>query len=204
MTELTTLHAFSGGIDSTYNLWRWLEENPDKTLLVHHITYHNHEGRGDAELKAVHDILAWLKEKDLTNYIYIESLLDLTAFKYIGLDSTTLAALHGTLIAGYRTVRYKTDNTPINEWTRLGETEMNRRRDRASKIIRIVAGRNLSPVYSLRNMKKEEIIAAMPPDLLALCWYCRRPRKDGSICGKCHTCKQVKKGQDRINAKSNI
>lgn len=48
---MNTFLALSGGIDSTYNLWRWLSNHPNQTLLVHHVVYYNREGRADLEKK---------------------------------------------------------------------------------------------------------------------------------------------------------
>lgn len=191
--DIDTFHGFSGGIDSTYNMWRWLKENPDKTLLVHHITYYNNEGggrRGYLEKEAVGNILNWFNEQGLTNYVYHESILDITDIPRFGLDTITMASLHGTVLLGYRGVSKWIANTPKNEYNRIGN-EVFRRRKISRRIVKMITGRDFLPVYSLADMTKKQIMTAMPPELLELCWYCRRPTEDFKTCGECHTCKQV-------------
>lgn len=191
MNQIETFIAFSGGIDSTYNLWRWLKDNPDDIILVHHVTYYNQEGRAEYEKKAVDQVLDWLRKNGLTNFHYVESILDLRQFRRIGLDTITLASLHGTLLKGYWEVKYWVTNTPKNEYSRLGDGVM-ARREKAKEIIKVITGKRYQSVYGLDKMTKREIINSMPKELFELTWWCRRPKEDGTVCGKCHTCKQVK------------
>ncbi len=188
---MDTFIALSGGIDSTFNLWRWLVKNTDRKILVHHVTYFNREGRGYYEKQSVDKILQWLNGQGLTNYVYRESILDLTDFRRYGLDTITLASLHGTLLLGYVDIKYWVANTPKNEFKRLGDGVMHRRR-RSREIVKVITNREYQSVYSLESMTKKEIINAMPKELFELAWYCRRPKADGSVCGECHTCKQVR------------
>lgn len=191
--KMDTFIAFSGGIDSTYNLWRWLKENPKKKILVHHVTYFNNEGtglRGYHEKEAVDNILRWLNEQGLTNYEYRESVLDLKDFPRFGLDHITLSPLHALLLSAYPDINKWVKNTPRDEYERLGD-QLQAWFTRADRLIRIIAKKQYDTIYSLEKMYKKDIIEAMPIELLELTWYCRSPQIDGSTCGQCHTCKQV-------------
>lgn len=187
---IETFIAFSGGIDSTYNLWRWLRDHPEQTILIHHVAYYNGEKRTLYEQKAVHQVLKWLNDQGMTNYKYVESILDLTQFKRYGLDTITLASLHGTLLTAYWDVKYWIANTPRDEYIRIGDA-VTRRRERADDIIKLITNKRYQRIYSLHKLTKKQIIEDMPPELFKLTWYCRRPTKEGMVCGECHTCKQV-------------
>lgn len=190
---MKTFVAFSGGVDSTYNLYRWLKENPEDKILVHHVVYFNKEGtglRGYFEKESVDKILSWLNSQGLTNYEYRESILDLTNFPRHGLDTITLASIHSTLLLAYPDIEFILDNSPEDEFKRLG-WRMKNRKERRDRIMNIIIGRKLTPIYSITHMSKQEIVNSMPKELFELTWYCRSPNEDGSTCGKCHTCKQV-------------
>lgn len=186
----TVFHALSGGIDSVYSMWKWLKENPDKILIVHHVHYQSHEFRRDQESKAVKNVLKWFKDNNLTNFKYHESWLDTSSLGAIGYDTISLAALHGFVLKKYPYIRYILDNAPKDEVLRLGIIELENRKRKAEAIRKTITGKNFLPIHMLRHMTKKEIIEDMPKDLLELCWYCRRPQGD-KPCHTCHTCKQV-------------
>ena len=61
-------------------------------------------------------------------------------------------------------------------------------------IPKLVANRDVTMELPIVGMTKQQVIEACPPELLRLTWYCRRPRKSGSVfypCNACFTCKQV-------------
>ena len=61
-------------------------------------------------------------------------------------------------------------------------------------IPKLRARRDVKMELPIVGMTKAEVIEACPPDLLRLTWYCRRPRKAGSVyapCNSCFTCRQV-------------
>ncbi len=188
---MNTFIALSGGIDSTYNLYQWLKKNPKQRILVHHINYYSFEGRGDYEKKAVQDVLKWLRSKGYKNFKYVETTFDNSKFGRMGFDSEVLAPIHAFVIKRYKTLRTYILNAPKDEYDRLG-SELQRRNEFSKKILETILGYQMNYITPLAKMSKQEIIADMPKDLLELCWYCRHPRADGSTCGQCHTCKQVK------------
>src|SRR5690554_5062689 len=72
--KLTTLLHLSGGQDSTYVAWKWLKDNPDEVLLIHHINLlSGGENRMAQENRAVRNILEFLRSEGLYNFIYHES-----------------------------------------------------------------------------------------------------------------------------------
>lgn len=190
---MDTLLNFSGGIDSTYVLYNWLKSNPDKKILVHHIHIRNRENRFDKEAESVQKILEWLRKKGLDNFEYIESVFDYRQTKGLCLDGLVINFFTALISEGYPEIRYTLLCTPLDEKLRLGHNLDSRRRRYESLRNAVGVGVNLSAKEVVIDMFKQEIIAALPPDLYELTWYCRRPQEDGSTCGECHTCKQVQR-----------
>ena len=58
------------------------------------------------------------------------------------------------------------------------------------QIAGLVAGRDIGWLWPLAEITKPQIIAALPDELLALTWSCRRPRR-GRPCGRCLTCRRL-------------
>lgn len=190
---MNTVHNFSGGIDSTYSLWKWLSEHPDETLLVHHVSLRTWEKRWEKEDAAVHNVLEWLNENGLTNYEYIETVLDVCDAHPRLWDSTLTYFMLASVLTNtrFKELEYVLNNTPQDEYDRLGKT-LDRMVAKKTNVFNSVRKKPLKTVYMMKGKYKKQIIKEMPIDLLELCWYCRRPQGD-DVCHTCHTCKQVDK-----------
>ena len=177
----------SGGIDSTLCMYHYLRENPDKTLLVHHCHMQNVEGRKEVETKAVADVLAWLQAEGLTNYEYLETHFDSGTTGYGIYDHELFAFLAGMVLR--RRVRHSVHRI-IVPFIKV-DVHTPDRDVRYMRVLRsMIPRRRMDLVTPLIHMTKEQVIRALPRDLLVLTWYCRRPQQ-GSTCGVCRTCLQV-------------
>lgn len=183
--EAETLIQLSGGIDSTYVLWKWLQENPDKLAIVHHIELKSYEERWNMELIAIDRILKWLDNQGLKNYMYLQN-----TFDYGNIPGSMYDVEICGFIAGFilRSVRFnKTTKTHLPIYGVYTEREERRR-----QILNFTAKREIECVYPLYDKKKWEVIEELPEELFNLTWYCRTPIGDKK-CGECHACKQVSK-----------
>ncbi|MCK9470328.1 MAG: hypothetical protein M0Q88_01055 [Bacilli bacterium] len=198
---MITLINFSGGIDSTYCLYKYMKDykKSDETVIVHHNILVNNTGRWEKELEACHKILDWLKEHGLDDFKYVETKFEQPKEFKMPLDSI----LHKGYISGVIALTYNISHivysTPRDEYERMGIIEMRRRSKNAEAVRKIVCGRTLSVIDMISNTKKKTLMKEMPKDLLDMCWFCRIPDADGKPCGACHTCKSVLPILEQIN-----
>lgn len=192
------LLMLSGGIDSTYCMYQALSSG--RSLAVHHIHLVNREGRSDAERRAVQQILRWFRRKGLTNFTYTESTFDYGSIRHIAKDYSVYSLMIGILLQDPRNRDISSFIHPRHSDAfnlRRGQTfESASRRANAvlTGVSKLVANRDVRMELPIVGMTKKQVIEACPPDLLRLTWYCRRPRKAGSVfypCNACFTCKQV-------------
>jgi 7-cyano-7-deazaguanine synthase in queuosine biosynthesis len=197
---MDTLHNLSGGLDSVYCMYDYLTKNPDKTLLVFHCNLESRVGRHLKEREATDKALQWFQDNGLTNYKYLEGSFSYGDEIRMTMDDYIIAVFTGILLRDrkkYRSIKYMINCAHKTSTIRLGPRIHNYRK-RVDEIITVmsagdsrVAGRTLERVYPILHMMKSEVVAACPPDLLVLTWSCRKPRDDGSRCGKCHACRQI-------------
>jgi 7-cyano-7-deazaguanine synthase in queuosine biosynthesis len=197
---MRTLLNFSGGLDSTYCLWKWLTDNPNETLVVHHCNLMNNQNRYELEQQATHNILKWLVDNKLTNFEYIETTYDIRQIKYRSLDSQVIAFINGTMLISpkYKDLTHTIMCGPKDEYERLGNILQRGHKDneliRNIPVISYIKNQKrnqLQPIYMVAHMTKTEIYNATPKELRDLSWSCRTP-KDNKPCHKCHTCKQLR------------
>lgn len=194
--KMDSILAFSGGVDSTYCLYDYLRKNKDKTLLVHHVRMKHYEGRMEYELKAVRSILEWLRKNGLDNFVYSESGFDYGDITFVHYDIVTAGYFTGVILQNpkYRDIKYviATTNREEAHTDSLEQVKGEKRRVLRDNLIRLVAKRDtIETVYPIYNIAKRDLVRKMPKDLFKLCWYCRRPTKEGKACGVCFTCCRV-------------
>ena len=196
---MDTLLNFSGGIDSTYCLWRYLVENPKKKLLVHHCHMKTSFNRHDQESQAVADILKWMDDHGLTNYKYIETTVDIRQLGVKPVDHQIINFITGTIClnAKYYGIKYLLLPTIRDEVERLGKRYLtaiweDSQLFRSSPRLTMGTDKRakLQPVTPIIERYKQDFIKEMPKDLFDLTFFCRIP-KGRKACGKCHTCKQA-------------
>ena len=181
----------SGGIDSAYCLYEALSAGRD--VLVHHIRLKNHEGRRPYEYAAVLAIRLWLRQHGLTRYTYVESSFDYGTLRYVVRDAKLWSFLSAVILLNPK-------HADVNEViipSHLDSPIMQNKalQDEISGIIRAtIAGAREVPLisYPIGKKLKKEVVASMPKDLLAKCWWCRKP-VGGKPCKVCHSCKRYAK-----------
>lgn len=192
---MDTLLHFSGGLDSTLCFYEYVRDNPDKKLLVHHIYLKNHEGRQDYEQTAVNNILAWMRANGYNNFEYVESKVEIPDNFFVIYDVYWHLGIFTPIILNtYKSI--KTLIRPSQKADYPGGIKSLPRERAALKVARVILGKPYAWVKPLieRGLDKGDVIRAMPADLAALTWYCRKPTKDGKVCGKCRTCLAVAEG----------
>lgn len=189
--EATSLIQLSGGIDSTYVLWKWLKENPNEFCVVHHINFKGlSQDRVSEERMAVDRILKWLDSKGLNNYFYVENGFDYGNFTSSVYDVELCGFLAGVILYSPRWASVKNMIHSIYDYD-------SKREHKRKELMRITSQRDVESIYPLKNKEKWQVIMEMPEELLQLCWYCRNPKLE-NICGECHTCIEVKRAKEII------
>lgn len=87
--------------------------------------------------------------------------MDLRDFPRFGFDTVTLASVHATLLTGYPGIQTMLNNTPKDEYERLGG-ELDRRKRKQNEIFQTILGKTLRVRYALKNKTKQEIIEDIP------------------------------------------
>ena len=186
--KFDALIFLSGGMDSTYCAWKWMKDNPEKTLLIHHIDLVNHEGRARLEARAVENILRWFTKSGLKNFKYTETHVNyktLPGFPY----DIELAGFFQALILRKHEISEVIICASSHD---LGLPGYENRAKRRYDIIKAMVPpeTKLNYVYPIIEMDRTEVIQGLPVDLRKMTWFCRRPRS-GQPCRECATCKET-------------
>lgn len=188
--KATTLIQLSGGIDSTYILWKWLKENPDEYCVVHHINMINYEKRNQKELEAVDKILRWLDSQGLKNYFYLQNTFDYGNFTSVVFDVEVCGFNAGIILRSSRWNSVKNVILPV--YSADVDREYRRR-----EVMSIMALREIDVFYPICEMEKWQLIDEIPKELLELTWWCRAPYNDNP-CKRCFTCQAVENSLKKI------
>jgi len=194
----------SGGVDSTYYLWRWLNEHPNERILVHHCLLFKR--RREVEKTATENILKYFKDKGFNNIVYVESEFSRNGVKSKLYDIEVVYFLAGCVLKTFRKVktvlmtRCKEEfnsNKELKAHFQKGGTLNNfvNNNNRVSLAVQFakMEGRSKASFESpYQDKTKEEMIKEMPKELFALTWYCRSP-VEGKPCKKCFNCRRVEK-----------
>jgi len=173
-------------------MWKALSRG--RRLHVHHVHLKNHEGRLNYEAQAVKRILDWMRGQGLTSFRYTESAFDYGTLRWIAKDHNIWAFMIG-IICGDPLNRSITKVIRPDHWDSLPSGPdgpgMKLAHRRYRNISFEVCRRELTWEHPIQHMMKADVIRDMPPDLLACCWWCRKPTSDGKACHSCYTCKLV-------------
>jgi 7-cyano-7-deazaguanine synthase in queuosine biosynthesis len=187
----------SGGVDSTYYLWRWLKENPDKKILVHHCVFGR--VRNEVEKEASEKIIEWLKKKGHNNFQYVTTTFHKGNVRGSLFDVVAIGAVSGVVLRCYKTVEkvllpYCFEETAIIrkhlEHSDIRSLENTHRTGCFMDSVEATSGRKMEFLPLYMDRKKADMIAEMPSDLVKLTWFCRKPQK-GKPCTKCFNCRRV-------------
>lgn len=192
MKPITTLLHLSGGQDSTYVAYKWLKEHPNETLLLHHVNLkHRAENRLIVEKYAVQNILKYFKKIGLDNFIYKESSFDYGDLPRISIKDIQIVSLFSSVIL--KTPKYKSIDTLLLSWHK-GEVDREdiKKGFRVKKMLEALeVDRNIKLSFPIEFMTRKEMFEDTPKELTKYMWSCRKPR-NGSHCGVCKTCIELK------------
>ena len=181
------LIPISGGMDSTYVLYKYLTGTVHP-IHAHHISlYSNEEFRIHQEDKAVDDIVSWLKKhtrdfrisksayinplggKDITLVLFTMSQI---AHNLVGADTEEIVVATGRIIDDDVRAPIHTQDDVF--WSGVKDLDV-----------------PITLERPIRHMNKKEVMNNMPQELVSLTWSCRQPKfeKGKAIeCGECHAC----------------
>lgn len=157
-------------------------------VLIHHVYMVNTEGRAEYELRAVQNILAWLREHGLDNFTYHQTAFDYGTVRQIARDINVIAFVAGIVLAQHSHTHKAVICSSADDLRR--QAPMPWTQELRRWLTERMCGRELEWLMPNAKKTKAEVIGEMPPDLYALCWHCRVP-KDGKPCGGCETCREV-------------
>lgn len=194
--------SLSGGIDSAYYLWRWLQRHPRERIIVHHCRLAG--PRLEAEQRASQRILAAL---DVERVDYIETsfsrgdipgrLQDIEIISWLmGLalrDQTRWPQLTTVLmprcaeeLAGNRPLAaHLAARQPLEAFRCPGN-----RISAAVQLLHLGSRRPLR-LRSPWQVPKAQMIATMPLALVEAAHFCRTPSATGQPCAACHACRHA-------------
>ncbi len=193
---------FSGGVDSTYYLWKFLKENPSELILAHHCLLF--KKRREVEQVACHNILKYFKKKGLKNFQYTETSFERGGIRGKIYDIEPLYFLAGMILKRYSDVKhvyipickeelggsYKELLLKGKPWSEHKDPKC--RFHKSMTYCNTASGRKLNYHTPYFNVTKKQMIEEMPKELVDMIWYCRSPH-GGKPCGSCFNCKRVKK-----------
>jgi len=193
----------SGGVDSTYLLWKLLNETT-VPIHAHHISLQVHGlQRHDCEGLAFQRITKYLND-NIRPFSWTTSVIGYESFPYRGWDTDTqllmgarcaanLPAKKITVMLG---VTADDNHKPIIQ-ARIDRDVISTLWSALLNSIDPEVSKKINPELELPigNMFKHEIVSELPDELLDLTWSCRQPvRENNTIraCGNCEPCKALK------------
>lgn len=190
----------SGGLDSAYVLYKTLKDTQDN-VWAHHIILKNLvEDRWKEELESTKKIVEYCKK--IRNFSYSQSEWGFYFKSYLGWDIDLVAFTAAQIIPNifhYGKVTLVTGRVKEDDEssTSLSQTQYTQALWEAAikKHERRVEKEISKPI---RHMCKKEIIQDIPKELFDMVWYCRKSN-EGKPCGRCRSCKDMKKALDEIN-----
>lgn len=186
---------FSSGVDSTYTLVKLLRETDD-TIYAHHIHMINQENRHEVEAARSRAIVQWCSE-NIRKVNYSESSIDHRQTLWFGFDIMAVGFEAGIIAHSYQLARGR----PLDRWTIGTCLEEGHDQKRFAHVEACVAANSYPhtppPFFLYPLIPKVEEMAYLPPEVLDLCWTCRRPvLVKGEVpqeCGTCMTCNLMAK-----------
>lgn len=191
------MFMWSGGVESTATIKHRLETTDDE-IYVHYIRHNSREGRLPHENRAIADLLPHLQA--IRKFHYSESALDLIGGQGLAWDFQVMYPIALVAMRHFKC-------SQINRGLCL---EDNWHRQQGMPPIRNPFGGGQHRHHTLRRALAHmlqgdetlDLIAPMIPEyewpkawhwqvlgeLAPLTWSCRRPKPDGTECGKCHSC----------------
>lgn len=178
---------FSGGLDSTGVLWRYI--NGTESIHVHHLYLVNRENRARAEDRAVAEIVAHMKK--VRDFGFSESYHEYPSYygRFMW-DSDIFSFMAGSICLSMRSVKEVAVGMTLSDM----RSGLSSRVERANKIFDAF-GTRAKKVYPLVEMTKKQVYDMLPDELRKMTWSCRTPIYEGDDireCGRCKTCMEMK------------
>lgn len=195
------LIMLSGGLDSTYLLYRALKETNDK-VWAHHIILKNlSENRWEAELKATKKIVEYCK--NIRGFGYSESEWGFYFKKYIAWDADVVAFVASQIVPN---ISLRNEKVVLNTGrvqeddkiaTSIRQMEYSQAIWEAStkKYEKLVEKEIAKPI---KHLSKKDLMKDMPQELIDMVWYCRHDYNNGVPCGQCKSCRDMQKANQEL------
>jgi 7-cyano-7-deazaguanine synthase in queuosine biosynthesis len=180
---------YSGGVDSVYAAYTALRKG--EKVYIHHCVLKSKTSRHDQEKRAVTRTLDYFKSHNLKNFKYIESGFDYGNLGYMIYDVELMGFITGTILRNPAHKEIKRVVVSVNSEDPTGKDINTPRRVSANALAEQVAGRKIKWEYPFIHMTKAEVMHDMPPKLLGMTWFCRRPQKNNTPCKSCASCKST-------------
>lgn len=189
---------FSGGLDSTYFLWKLLSSGD--RALVHHCYY---SSRREFEQRACDKILEELKKMGLTNFVYERSEL-----KFQGKPDRDVIVMASV---GAFVARKYNINKVVLCYSKEESPEMDRHLARGGKVSAFnplhrysIANKVFQDIYRRKPLEffflgkkglvsRRQMIRELPDNLLQHISFCRKPTEEKRYCGRCFACSRTLK-----------
>jgi 7-cyano-7-deazaguanine synthase in queuosine biosynthesis len=184
----TLLLNLSGGVDSVYAAWKLLEQG--HRLILHHCVLRNREGRHDVEARAVREVASWLRDHRLRAFTLLESGYDHGNLGRLPYDVEVVGFLTGVVLRDPSRRNIDTVVVSANSADATVTAPTTARIVRRRQLAEVMVGRKLNWWVPFAHVSKAAMVAEIPPALLRLCWWCRRPR-GSRPCRQCRTCREI-------------
>src|SRR5690606_3511262 len=187
-TKYDMMINLSGGFDSTACVYKYLTENPDKRLLVHHCVMKKSLSRINRhanEIKAVDSIVRWLKLNGLNNFDLVKTYVDVTEAEPRLNDMHTVA--FNTVQVLSRSKFECQDLTICASKLDFLQRTYPDRVEKRRQLYEIYLP-ELRFHYPIKEMSRRQVIESLPKDLARLPYWCQAPNQEAGHCGKCYVC----------------
>lgn len=189
--------GWSGGIDSTYLLWKLLNEGKNVNALNIHMRYGKNQ-RWKEERESCRKIKEWLNKNGL-DFVYTYADYRL---RYITLDQDVILFFLAQYALGCKqdcSVALGIIKDDYERWiSEIGYYPTVGREifKQAISNGEFVFGKgnfthrvDSEVKMPIKHLTKKEVVKMIPPELLELTWSCRRPI-NGQRCNECRACKE--------------
>lgn len=195
---MITLVMLSGGLDSTYVLYKLLRESDDE-VLVHHVHLLTNLGRHVPEAESCKSVIGYCRT-NVRPFGYTESAIDHRRFQCHGYDVLAAGFEAGMVAASFHMATGKY----IDRWTvgiAKDDPVSTDRLDQAQLCCKFNCQCSRVPeLFLLPPVGPREEAAYMPLELFDLTWSCRQPRglpQESQVCGKCVSCRRRRRADPR-------
>lgn len=195
-----TLIMLSGGIDSVYQLYRFLKRD-DKDVIALHINLINDDGRWQVEAERTAEIVKWCRT-NIRDFLYTDVTFDRRGMHATGYDIMSVLFAAGTAIPYFQNQHdFDIEGTVIG-WCEE-ETAPEGRQVHVVEFYETLCSPDVPPSRDLGEViPKADQIKQMPPELVEMSWTCRRPIQEQGgkylECGECHTCKLMQDVREQL------